>query len=72
MSHKHALTINGDGILPVLQSLAGVSLPFTGDPSLQKDIVIKQFQGIWDTGATGSVITEKVVNELGLKPTGQI
>lgn len=28
------------------------------------------YAGIWDTGATNTVITEKVVNELNLKPTG--
>jgi len=27
----------------------------------------KQFVGLWDTGATASVITQKVVDELGLK-----
>ena len=32
---------------------------------------IKQLvKAIWDTGATASVITEKIVNALGLKPTG--
>ena len=29
-----------------------------------------RIKGIWDTGATGSTITTKVVNELGLIPTG--
>jgi len=28
------------------------------------------FQAIWDTGATGSVITQAVVDACGLKPTG--
>ncbi len=28
------------------------------------------YSGIWDTGATNSAITPKVVKELGLKPTG--
>ena len=27
---------------------------------------------IWDTGATGSVITKKVVDELGLQPSGKV
>ena len=26
--------------------------------------------GVWDTGATGSVITQKVVDSLGIKPIG--
>lgn len=28
------------------------------------------YKGIWDTGATNSVITQKIVDELNLKPTG--
>jgi predicted aspartyl protease len=28
----------------------------------------KQYRALWDTGATGSVITRKVVDECGLKP----
>ena len=30
----------------------------------------KTFTAIWDTGATGSVITQKVVDQCALKPTG--
>jgi predicted aspartyl protease len=30
----------------------------------------KKFAAIWDTGATGSVITKKVVDDCGLKPIG--
>lgn len=71
MNHQHALTLRGNGILRALKSLVGVSIPFTGDPKLQKDILIKTYEGIWDTGATGTVITKKVVEELNLKPSGQ-
>lgn len=31
---------------------------------------LKKYFAIWDTGATSSVITQKVVSECGLKPTG--
>jgi hypothetical protein len=31
-----------------------------------------KFKGIWDTGATSSVITQKVVDACGLKPTGMV
>lgn len=34
--------------------------------------VEKQFIGIWDTGASGSVINSRVVNELNLKPSGKM
>ena len=37
-----------------------------------KDHNFKKFQAIWDTGATGSVITKKVAQELGLKPAGMV
>lgn len=30
----------------------------------------KKYRGIWDTGATNSVIAQKVVDECGLRPTG--
>lgn len=30
----------------------------------------KKFRAIWDTGATSSAITQRVVDECGLKPTG--
>ena len=32
----------------------------------------KPFVGIWDTGATASVINAKVVKDLNLKPSGQV
>lgn len=35
------------------------------------DIRILKCHGIWDTGATNSVITQKVVDNLGLQPTGK-
>jgi uncharacterized protein YchJ len=32
----------------------------------------KKYNAIWDTGATGSVITKKVAQELNLKPVGMV
>lgn len=42
------------------------------DPSSLSDVVknAKRYTGIWDTGATNSVISQKVVDECDLKPTG--
>jgi predicted aspartyl protease len=31
---------------------------------------IKTYKGVWDTGATGSVLTSKMIEELELKPSG--
>ena len=35
-----------------------------------KDYIHKKYNSIWDTGATGSVITKKVAQEFNLKPRG--
>lgn len=40
------------------------TIPTTQHPKAQT------FQGLWDTGATASVITQDVVDKCGLKPTG--
>lgn len=37
-----------------------------------KDYNTNQYRAIWDTGATGTVITQKVVDACGLSPTGVV
>jgi len=37
-------------------------------PPRLKDIGAKKFISIWDTGATGTVISQRVIDECGLKP----
>ena len=37
-------------------------------PPKPEDIGAKKFISIWDTGATGTVISQKVIDECGLKP----
>lgn len=32
----------------------------------------KAFEAIWDTGATGSVISQRIIDACGLKPTGMV
>ncbi|GAG66585.1 unnamed protein product, partial [marine sediment metagenome] len=56
----------------VLNSEVYVSKAFTTDKkiiSLGK--YCKKYYAIWDTGATGSVITSKVVEDCELQPTGR-
>lgn len=48
------------------------SLPKISEVLKIEDYDFKEYKAIWDTGATGSVITEKVVKELDLKPTGMV
>lgn len=57
------LTIKSiDGIARQLTSPVNVVVPNTNNSY--------QYLAIWDTGATGTVITQQVVNNLGLVPTG--
>jgi len=63
-------TIKAKSVLRVLKSNVTVSQAF--DPSQKPDPLPphKEFQAIWDTGATNTVITQKIVDECGLKPIG--
>lgn len=66
-----AFTTSGKGLLRVLQNKVEITAGF--DPKktpANKQPSFKTFTAIWDTGATGSVITQKVVDRCGLKPTG--
>ncbi|MGA2544306.1 MAG: SEC-C metal-binding domain-containing protein [Verrucomicrobiota bacterium] len=68
MSAK-SFTINAPGILRVLATPVQVGPAF--DPDISKPpFGPTPYKGIWDTGATGSVIMQRVVEELGLKPFG--
>jgi len=40
--------------------------------SIPKSLSPEKYRGIWDTGATGSAITQKVIDDVGLKPTGMV
>jgi predicted aspartyl protease len=59
------------GIMNVIPTKVGISEAFdpqTTDPAPFPKI----FDAIWDTGATNSAITEKVVSACGLKPVGMV
>ena len=64
-----AFTTSYTGRTNVLKNEVQISQAFNplSAPKLPK---LKKFIAIWDTGATGSVITQKVANDCGLKPTG--
>lgn len=57
-----ALTTRHNGRARELHS--PVSIVAVGEKQL------KNFDGLWDTGATNTVITQKVVDDLNLKPIG--
>jgi hypothetical protein len=69
LSKIHCLSINYDGIANVIQCSVEVSFPaaLLSDGEIGKsDTCI----AIWDTGATGSAITELTAKKLNLVPTG--
>jgi hypothetical protein len=64
---SHCLTGTNTGLCNVLISLCEVSQAF--DPKIaQSHPPATGFNALWDTGATNSVITQKVVDACGLVP----
>lgn len=62
-----------NGIVRVIHSECHVGLPLDlSDPKVRPPDQDKKFVAIWDTGATGTVITQKVVDACSLKPTGMV
>ncbi|OFY96730.1 MAG: hypothetical protein A3K10_15690 [Bacteroidetes bacterium RIFCSPLOWO2_12_FULL_31_6] len=58
---------SNNGRLRELITECGISLPF--NPQIgQKPLAIFPTKSLWDTGATGCVITKEVANKMGLKP----
>ena len=62
----HCLTSRYKGIRRELVNDVEISQAF--NPSSSKPPPLRQFKAIWDTGATNTGITQRVVNECGLKP----
>jgi predicted aspartyl protease len=69
-----SFTVEASGIVYVLISKVHISPPRQSAPNAELELGpdCKEFEAIWDTGASGTVITEKVVKECGLKPTGVV
>lgn len=66
-----AFTSYGKGILRVLSNEVGVAPAFNPKETSEDDRPdYKSFRAIWDTGATASVITQRVADECGLQPIG--
>lgn len=65
-----SFTLKSDGILRVLKTPIWIGPAFdharTGPPAL------REYVGIWDTGATNCVVNRKVIDECALPPIGVI
>lgn len=65
-----AFTIKYNGLSDVLKSEVHISQELNPISPPQANSQLKKFIAIWDTGATGTAITQKVIQECGLKPVG--
>lgn len=73
MQQSHSLTVTSNGgLLRVLESPCHVCQGFDPQTSDQPHPTLVEFKAIWDTGATASVITQKVVDNCGLSPIGMV
>lgn len=66
-----AFTLKANGLMSALKTECGVGLPYdpnSGGVMPQPRKVI----GLWDTGATGSVVSKNLVQLLNLTPTGKV
>ena len=69
-----AVTTKYTGITRTLLNEVYISQAFNPSsspkPPNPTDIGAKKFNAIWDTGATGTVISQRVIDECSLKPIG--
>ncbi len=64
-----SFTVSAGGLLSVLSTPARVAAAFTPNPHiLNPPPPAVDVNAVWDTGATGSVITQDVINRCGLQP----
>ena len=69
MPQSSSFTIKSTGgVLRALQTGCGVAEAFDPATTPPPHPQFHQFQAIWDTGATLSAVTQKVVDACGLKP----
>ena len=66
-----ALTLQGSADQRIFACEVAVSEAFDPDSGIEQPPAVK-CRGIWDTGATGSVITKEVIDHLGLQPVNRV
>jgi predicted aspartyl protease len=67
---SHAFTLKANGLLRAIVTEARLSSAFDPANPPQPTPSLVAFQAIWDTGATGSVISQRVVDQCRLVPIG--
>lgn len=71
MIPSKAFTKHYNGVAKVLQSEIGVAFPFDIRKPTPPNAA-RAYKAIWDTGATNSVITARIAQDLSLVPNGQV
>lgn len=72
MGNQKSFTVKSTkGLLRQLITKCLVSVPYLPS-STSKEPELIEFNALWDTGASGTVITQRVVDALGLKPVGKV
>lgn len=68
---SQSFTLQYDGLSRTIITHCGISSPF--DPLNQEATPppVSHYDALWDTGASGTVITSKIAQELGLAPSGK-
>ena len=70
MQVPKAFTLSNSNIIPWLTSPCDVCEAFDPNSSGPRPDKKIRYNGLWDTGASGSMITARIAHELGLIPTG--
>ncbi|MDO9577211.1 MAG: aspartyl protease family protein [Candidatus Cloacimonadales bacterium] len=65
MNKHEAFTLTGNGLIKYILTEVAIATPISHKQS-------KVYKALWDTGATGSVISNRIAQEIGLIPTGRI
>lgn len=68
--NPQAFTLSNSGLLKYLITQCDVCQAYNPNTSTEQAPSIMPFNGLWDTGASASVITNRVAQALGLTPTG--
>ncbi len=70
MFPQRAFTTRYGGRVRVLKTEVGIFIPVSKDEAERLSPQVRACTAVWDTGATGTVITKQIADELGLKPIG--
>lgn len=70
MATGHAFTLSSSGLIRAIITETRISAAFNPLSAPTPTPPLRTFKAIWDTGATASVISQRVVQECGLKPVG--